>query len=641
MKKGQVSVELLIILATVLVISFVSVTLLTGSTAVNKNMMIVSSCQTAAKQCDFIHRASPSYSCSFCDTQCVDPASGNEIFNGAIDCCKAGNASLIYVGSSSCSVPAHPVPACSSPIDCNDNNVCTNDDCLNGHCLNLPNDGAICGDDGNDCTVDECQNKVCSKSFLKQGAFCNGGAGECDGNGVCVAYQCTTNPDPNCPSDTDCETYSCDVSTHTCVSQDVNEGGTCDGGVGECKSGTCVHCIDDDNDGYGVNSGSDCQFSGVDCVDSDASIHPGITEDYNSNGCNNGVDDDCDGDIDSADSDCPSWHIETVISSGNVHYDVSLAFNSSGSPYISYCESASDRRNLKYIYKNSDGSWASSIKIQSSDYIGMSNSLGLYNNYPYFAYWDYTFNDAKYFSSFDSSYHTIDSADDVGEYISMDMDSNGYPHVAYYDSTNGDLKYAYKDSSGWHVSIVDSADDVGEYPSIKVDLSGDVYISYYNVTGGDLKYAYKDSSGWHISTLDSVNDVGLATSIALKDNSFPRISYVDYTNNFLNYIKYNESNGNWQKKVVYSDPDATVGIVSTSIALKNNYPYISYYYVGGDYKGLGVAWEDSSGWHNQIIDGQTEGDVGSHSSIAVASDGTIGIAYVDDTDGYLKYASYY
>jgi len=102
MKKGQLSAEFLVLLAAVLLISVVVIKLVTAPSEQNKESYVLSNCQAAAQQCEFIHRADASYSCGFCEEQCVYSGSGEEVFPGAVNCCKAGDSSGIYEGSTGC-----------------------------------------------------------------------------------------------------------------------------------------------------------------------------------------------------------------------------------------------------------------------------------------------------------------------------------------------------------------------------------------------------------------------------------------------------------------------------------------------------------------------------------------------------------
>jgi hypothetical protein len=43
---------------------------------------------------------------------------------------------------------------------------------------------------------------------------------------------------------------------------------------------------------------------------------------------------------------------------------------------------------------------------------------------------------------------TVDSAGDVGYFISIDLDSSGYPHISYMDLADWDLMHA-QDILGW------------------------------------------------------------------------------------------------------------------------------------------------------------------------------------------------
>ena len=107
------------------------------------------------------------------------------------------------------------------------------------------------------------------------------------------------------------------------------------------------------------------------------------------------------------------------------------------------------------------------------------------------------------------------SSADVGDFVSMSLDSAGRPGLAYFDGANADLKYAHFNGSSWDVQTIDSHFTTGYYPSIKYDAAGRPVIAYYYKTSGDLRLAAYNGSSWNITTVDTKGDVGRYPSLAL------------------------------------------------------------------------------------------------------------------------------
>ena len=136
-----------------------------------------------------------------------------------------------------------------------------------------------CPQDGNECTINECVVSACEVAFLGQDVACtqdDDSSGFCDGNGVCVGCnndnqcdalfcvdtECVECRDDNdcgpmeqcldgtcvamaeCTSDQDCpqDDNDCTVDVcmnQMCVSTNVDDGESCNGGAGTCSGGVC------------------------------------------------------------------------------------------------------------------------------------------------------------------------------------------------------------------------------------------------------------------------------------------------------------------------------------------------------------------------------------------------------------------
>jgi PKD repeat protein len=195
---------------------------------------------------------------------------------------------------------------------CDDGDPCTTDTCENGTCVHTPQDldqdgYTVCQGDcnDNDNTVypgapELCDGKDNDCDTQVDEGVTNTYYGDADGDG----YGNTSNSTQSCSqpqgyvsNNTDCDDSNASVhpgATEVCNGIDDNCNGQVDEGV------TTTWYQDNDGDAYGnpaVSQQACSQPSGyvsdnTDCNDSNASVHPGATEVYNS------IDDNCNGQID-------------------------------------------------------------------------------------------------------------------------------------------------------------------------------------------------------------------------------------------------------------------------------------------------------------------------------------------------------
>jgi hypothetical protein len=224
-----------------------------------------------------------------------------------------------------------------------------------------------------------------------------------------------------------------------------------------------------------------------------------------------------------------------------------------------------------------------------------------------------------------------------GSHNSIAVDISGHAHISYaadgsfhFNPVNS-LKYATNVAGSWIIETVDNADDVGGYSSIVLDSAGRAHISYYDYTSGNLKYATNASGSWTITVLDSSGSVGRFTAIAADASDNLHISYYDDTNGTLKYAT--NTSGTWVNASI--GPNNCAGF--TSIALDpSDHVYITCI-ASND---LRLYTNTAGTWDSEIIENDVADSSNSGMYTAVAADaaGDIHIAYMDKSQGSLKYA---
>lgn len=181
-----------------------------------------------------------------------------------------------------------------TPLDCNDNNPCTNDSCDSQSGCQHVNNTAAC-DDGNACTTGD----VCS------GGSCAGTPLDCDDNNPCTTDSCNngtcvhTNNSASC-DDGDACTINDTCSGGGCAGTPMN----CDDGnpctTDSCSGGVCQHVNNSNvcDDGNACTTGDTCSGgvctgSPIVCNDNnpctdDSCVNGNCIFTPNSNTCNDG-----------------------------------------------------------------------------------------------------------------------------------------------------------------------------------------------------------------------------------------------------------------------------------------------------------------------------------------------------------------
>jgi hypothetical protein len=411
---------------------------------------------------------------------------------------------------------------------------------------------------------------------------------------------------------------------------------------------------DNDADGYGnplIETEACYQPDGfvdnnLDCDDSEENIHPNAEDIIGDE-----IDNDCDERVDE------HFDTESFEDEGNMGSPSSVQADQFGQVHLLFHDA--DTGALLYRLKTSSGRWNDTLEIGregvNGEYVdSVVDEAGILH-IGYTEANDYTrglmyiqrsvtgiWSDAIVIDGFEPGQI------DIGQYVSIDVDSWGLPSFGYFDADEGEPMVA--DMTMLGVTLIIPADNnymadvfgagagyTGLYTSIAIDNANNDHLVYFDPyasagTAPEVQYSQFNLELDEIEYSETVDEVsGQYISLAMRHDDVPCVAYQTTEARDLRYGCLID--GEW----TLEDVD-TVGYVGAYASLGFNdrdEAYIAYYDESNTRLKLAVENKDV-GWNVYEVD--NDGDVGRNVSLDMGADGRAHMSYYSASDTSLRYA---
>jgi hypothetical protein len=218
------------------------------------------------------------------------------------------------------------------------------------------------------------------------------------------------------------------------------------------------------------------------------------------------------------------WEQEIIDSEGTSSSSMSLEFDSQNQPHVNYLQQYSINR-IRYASYNANGTWQPQNVISDTD-LGFFTSMALDNNgTPHVIY----LLNGNLFYKDKSSFGATDSnlIDETSTFQRNDiaLDQTDEVHISYFDTDN-QLRYTrLSENVSYVIDITNNINPIGEYNSIEVDSDNNPHIAYSGEKGTNLKYAYHNGTDWKRMVVSNSTDIN-SVSLDLDCGDNPHISYL-------------------------------------------------------------------------------------------------------------------
>ncbi len=414
-----------------------------------------------------------------------------------------------------------------------------------------------------------------------------------------------------------------------------------------------VYYQDSDGDGYG-DPAKELEYcdepegyvaNDLDCDDTNADIHP-----YAEDTMGDEIDNDCDGNIDER------FDTEELDAEGDVGSPSNVQVSSTGQIHVVFHDA--DSGAILYKNMNPTGRWSETIEIGrdgiNGEYIDaiVDSSGDLHIGYTeaneYTRGLMYTtrssagtWTDPEVIDGFEPGEM------DVGQYVSIDLDSWGLPSFGYYHADKGEPMVA--DMTLLGITMVISADNnymadvlgegagyTGLYTAIGIDSENNDHIVYYDPyamagTSPEIQYSQFNLELDEIRFSETVDNQGEHISMAIRNDDVPCIAFQTTAERDLRYGCLVD--GSWALEDI--DRTGNVGAYTSLAFNDRGEAYIAYYDESSTSLKLAIENKDV-GWNIMEVD--NDGDVGRNASLAVGPDGRAHMTYYSASESTLRYA---
>ena len=257
--------------------------------------------------------------------------------------------------------------------------------------------------------------------------------------------------------------------------------------------------------------------------------------------------------------DGSSWtpsHIKNC--EGSYCWDTHMVIDDNDELHAAYSSN-----NNKMVYMHYDGSSWSSTEVSTNAKVGSVGIALDSNNHPHisFAASGQNCGNGLRLASFDGATwatSTLDSGVNKGCYSAIVIDENDHGYIAYQDRSQSKLKLTTNKSGSWIPYTPDFGSSPsslypGWYSSMAMDSQGQFHIAHYDDKEEDLRYSTGVPNGaWTTTIVDSSGDTGRKPSIVIDEAGDPHIVYRSWNGWKFKYATLNPSSPNWQVSTIES-----------------------------------------------------------------------------------------